>query len=172
MEIANLIINIFVAIGTIGAVIAALYLNYISTKPKLKIIKINTEDRNKLYYSFKIFNKGNIEPIIKQLGFSNKKKMCWQKLGIKRSQYKKDFLDEILLDKITYYHFPVKLKSGEMLAILLDRYEMLDIKNNLKRGKIKLKLIFMDESRITIKLTTKEINNYLEESNKFDGGDK
>ena len=74
MELVNLIVNIFVAIGTIGAVIVALYLNYINTMPKFKIIKLYTEDDNKLYYSFQIFNKGSIEPIINQLGFSNKRK--------------------------------------------------------------------------------------------------
>ena len=167
MELANLIVNIFVAIGTIGAVIVALYLNYINTMPKFKIIKLYTEDDNKLYYSFQIFNKGSIEPIINQLGFSNKKKMCWQRLGIKRKQYKKEFIDEELLNKITYYHFPVKIKSGEMVGIILDRSEMLDIRDNLKNNKIKLKLIFIDESRITIKLTKKEVDLYLEESNKF-----
>lgn len=159
MELANLIVNIFVAIGTIGAVIVALYLNYINTRPKIKIIK--------LYYTFQIFNNGSIEPIINQLGFSNKKKMCWQRLGIKRKQYKKEFIDEELLNKITCYHFPVKIKSGEMVGIILDRSEMLDIRDNLKNNKIKLKLIFIDESRITIKLTKKEIDLYLEESNKF-----
>ena len=74
MEIANLVINIFVAIGTIGAVIVALYLNYINSRPKLKILKLQTEDEKKLYFSFQIFNNGSYEPIVKQLGFSNKKK--------------------------------------------------------------------------------------------------
>ena len=40
MEIANFIINILVALGTIGAVIVALYLNYSNSKPKLKIVKV------------------------------------------------------------------------------------------------------------------------------------
>ena len=98
MEIANLVINIFVAIGTIGAVIVALYLNYINSRPKLKILKLQTEDEKKLYFSFQIFNNGSYEPIVKQLGFSNKKKMHWQKLGDIKRQYKKEFLDEEMLD--------------------------------------------------------------------------
>ena len=167
MDLANLIVNIFVAIGTIGAVIVALYLNYTNSKPKLKILKIHTEVDNKLLFAFQIFNNGSLEPIIRQLGFPNKKKMYWQRLGDKNRQYKKDFLDEDILDKITYYHFPVRIKSGEMVGILLNRQEILDIKDNLKYGHINLKLIFIDESRITIKLSKKEINEYLEESNKF-----
>ena len=156
MEIANLIVNIFVAIGTIGAVIVALYLNYINSRPKLKILKLQT------------FNNGSYEPIVKQLGFSNKKKMHWQKLGDIKRQYKKEFLDEEMLDKISYYHYPVKIKSGEMLGIMLNRNEVLDLKDNLKFNKVKLKLIFIDESRITIKLTKKEIDLYLEESYIFE----
>ena len=106
MEIANLIVNIFVAIGTIGAVIVALYLNYINSRPKLKILKLQTEDEKKLYLSFQIFNNGSYEPIVKQLGFSNKKKMHWQKLGDIKRQYKKEFLDEEMLDKISFIIIP------------------------------------------------------------------
>ena len=73
-----------------------------------------------------------------------------------------------LLDKVVDYRFPVRIKSGEMIGVLLDRKEMLDLKNNLKFRKIKLKLIFIDESRITIKLTKKEIDKYLEESYMFE----
>lgn len=167
MEYVELILNILSAIGTIGAVIVALYLNNVNSKPKLKIVKVHTEDQDKLYFAFQIFNNGSFEPIVKQLGFSNKKKMRWQKLGDSKRQYKKEFLDEKLLDKISYYHYPVKIKSGEMLGILLSRNEIIDIRDNLKFGKIKLKLIFIDESRISIKLNRKEINKYLEESNKF-----
>ncbi len=169
MEIANLIINILVAIGTIGAVIVALYLNYKNSKPNLKILKLQTEDDKKLYFSFQIFNNGSYEPIIKQLGFSNKKKMHWQKLGDVKCQYKKEFLDEENLNILSYYHYPVKLKTGEMLGIMLNRKEVLDLKDNLKFKKVKLKLIFIDESRITIKVTKKEIDNYLEESYIFEG---
>lgn len=167
MEIANFIINILVALGTIGAVIVALYLNYSNSKPKLKIVKVHTEDEDNLYYALQIFNNGSLEPIVKQLGFSNKKEMHWQKLGDKNKQYKKEFLDDNLLDQITYYHFPVKIKSGEMLGILLNRKEMFDLKNNIKFNKLKLKLIFIDESRITIKITKKEIDKFLEESYKY-----
>lgn len=167
MEIANFIINILVALGTIGAVIVALYLNYSNSKPKLKIVKVHTEDEDNLYYALQIFNNGSLEPIVKQLGFSNKKDMHWQKLGDKNKQYKKEFLDDNLLDKITYYHFPVKIKSGEMLGILINRKEMFDLKNNIKFNKLKLKLIFIDESRITIKITKKEIDKFLEESYKY-----
>ncbi len=168
MAIANLIVNIFVAIGTIGAVIVALYLNYINSRPKLKILKLQTEDEKKLYLSFQIFNNGSYEPIVKQLGFSNKKKMHWQKLGDIKRQYKKEFLDEEMLDKISYYHYPIKIKYGEMLGIMLNRNEVIDLKDNLKFNKVKLKLIFIDESRITIKLTKKEIDSYLEESYIFE----
>ena len=167
MEIANFISNILVALGTIGAVIVALYLNYSNSKPKLKIVKVHTEDEDNLYYALQIFNNGSLEPIVKQLGFSNKKEMHWQKLGDKNKQYKKEFLDDNLLDQITYYHFPVKIKSGEMLGILLNRKEMFDLKNNIKFNKLKLKLIFIDESRITIKITKKEIDKFLEESYKY-----
>lgn len=55
MEIANLIVNIFVAIGTIGAVIVALYLNYINSRPKLKILKLQTEDEKKVISFFSNF---------------------------------------------------------------------------------------------------------------------
>ena len=168
MDVANLIVNIFVAIGTIGAVIVALYLNYSNSRPKLKIVKVHTEMYDKLYYSFQIFNNGSFEPIVKQLGFSNKKEMHWQRLGTKNRQYKKEFLDEDLLDQITDYHFPVKIKTGEMLGILLNRDEMLDIKENITLKKVKLKLIFIDESRITITLRKKEIYKFLEESYKFE----
>ena len=167
MEIANFSINILIALGTIGAVIVALYLNYSNSKPKLKIVKVHTEDEDNLYYALQIFNNGSLEPIVKQLGFSNKKEMHWQKLGDKNKQYKKEFLDDNLLDQITYYHFPVKIKSGEMLGILLNRKEMFDLKNNIKFNKLKLKLIFIDESRITIKITKKEIDKFLEESYKY-----
>ena len=40
MEYIELIINILTAIGTIGAVIVALYLNIVNSKPKLKIVKV------------------------------------------------------------------------------------------------------------------------------------
>ena len=167
MEYIELIFNILTAIGTIGAVIVALYLNNVNSKPKLKVVKVYTEEQSELYFAFQIFNNGSFEPIVKQLGFSNKKKLKWQKLGDSKRQYKKEFLDEELLDKISYYHYPVKIKSGEMLGILLSRNEILDIRDNLRFGKIRLKLIFIDESRITIKLSRKEIDKYLEESNKF-----
>ena len=51
---------------------------------------------------------------------------------------------------------------------MLNRNEVLDLKDNLKFNKVKLKLIFIDESRITIKLTKKEIDSYLEESYIFE----
>jgi hypothetical protein len=172
MEIANLIVNIFVALGTISAVIVALYLNYANGKPKLKILKVHTEDEKELYFSFQIFNNGSFEPIVKQLGFSNKKEMHWQKLGDMKRQYKKEFLDETMLDKISYYHYPVKIKSGEMLGIMLKREEVQNLKDNIKYNKVKLKLIFIDESRITIKLTKKEINDYLEQSYMFNDKNK
>ena len=142
-------------------------MNYSNSKPKLKIVKVHTEDEDNLYYALQIFNNGSLEPIVKQLGFSNKIEMHWQKLGDKNKQYKKEFLDDNLLDQITYYHFPVKIKSGEMLGILLNRKEMFDLKNNIKFNKLKLKLIFIDESRITIKITKKEIDKFLEESYKY-----
>ena len=128
---------------------------------------MHTEDEDNLYYALQIFNNGSLEPIVKQLGFSNKKEMHWKKLGDKNKQYKKEFLDDNLLDQITYYHFPVKIKSGEMLGILLNRKEMFDLKNNIKFNKLKLKLIFIDESIITIKITKKEIDKFLEESYKY-----
>lgn len=168
MEFIRLIIEVFTAIGTVGAVIVALYINKINGKPKLKIIKVNTKCENKLYFAFQIFNSGCLEPIVSQLGFPNKKKMKWQKLGDSAMQYKKEFLEDDLLDKISYYHYPVKIKSGEMLGILLNRNEILDIRDNLKLGRVKLKLIFIDESKVTIKISKREIDDYLEESNRYE----
>jgi hypothetical protein len=77
-----------------------------------------------------------------------------------------------MLDKISYYHYPVKIKSGEMLGIMLKREEVQNLKDNIKYNKVKLKLIFIDESRITIKLTKKEINDYLEQSYMFNDKNK
>lgn len=168
MNIANLIVNIFVAIGTIGAVVVSLYLNYANQRPKLKIVKIETEDNNNLYYALQIFNNGSFEPIINQLGFSNKKEVHWQKLGDLNGKYKKTFMTDNMLDEVVDYHFPVRLKSGEMIGILLNRDEMLSLKSNMRFNRIKLKLIFIDETRLTIKLTKKEVNKYLEDSYLFD----
>ena len=56
MEVANLIVNIFTAIGTIGAVIVSLYLASKKEKPKIKTIINCMTIGNKDFLSICILN--------------------------------------------------------------------------------------------------------------------
>ena len=171
ISIINLILNFFIAIGTVGAVIVALYINYFNLIPKFKIIKEQTEIENdqNLYFSIRIINIGNVDSIITRIGFSNKKLMKFQTLGksAQAKPYKKNYKDNRLLNKIDYFRFPVKVSCGEMINVLITKEEILEMKENLKFNKLCIRIFLANESVKKIYLTKKEINKYLKYVNNF-----
>lgn len=167
MELANLIVNIFVAIGTVGAVLIALWNIITENKPKYKIIKAETEEDNNLFYSIEICNVGKIPFIIKNVGFSNFLENKWEEISTEKLLIKKDYKDEYFGDKINWGKFPIKLHPLESLGILISKKEIIKLKENTNKKNANLKIIFFDECKKKVKIKIKEINDYLENYNHF-----
>lgn len=171
--IIDLILDLLTAGGTVGAVIFALYTNYYNQNPKFRVVKEQTEieDDKNLYYSIRIFNIGHVESIITRIGFSNKKLVKFQRFGndLSAKSYKKNYKDDKLLDKISYFRFPVKIRCGEMINVVITKGEMLAMKENLKFNRISIRIILADETVKKVYLTKKEIDKYLEAANNYRG---
>ena len=73
MDVANLIVNIFTAIGTVGAVIVSLALSQKKEKPKIKVMSGYVEMSKKEFYAICIFNNDiSKRNYIKEIGYDKK----------------------------------------------------------------------------------------------------
>ncbi|MDD3187718.1 MAG: hypothetical protein PHD02_04555 [Bacilli bacterium] len=158
MECANLIVNIFVAIGTVGAVVYSLYLSNENNKIKVNKMISTTTENNKKILTINIYNIDISRPLlIKELGFANKIKNKW--INVKRDSYKclkRSYLernskgrfiisDLVLTDPIMY---------GEEIAILLDKNIEKEL---LKQRHPKIAVILITEQKIWIRVTKKRL---------------
>ncbi|HHU56182.1 MAG TPA: hypothetical protein GXZ48_05815 [Acholeplasmataceae bacterium] len=165
MELTNLIINIFVAIGTVGAVVLSLWNIITENRPKYKVIKHETILNKDRYYTLEICNIGKIPFIIKNVGFSNHLEQSWYNFAEDILLIKKDYKDEDFSSKIEYKEFPVKLYPLESIQILITHEEVLKLKQNMKYKKVYIKIIFFDESKKKCKILMNEIDKFLENHN-------
>ena len=87
MEVANLIVNIFTAIGTVGAVIVSLALSQKKEKPKIKVMSGYVEMSKKEFYAICIFNNDISKSYsIKEIGYANKLEKKWVNIHFSKLQ--------------------------------------------------------------------------------------
>lgn len=164
MEVANLIVNIFTAIGTVGAVIVSLVLSQKKEQPKLKVISGYVEMSKKEFYAICIFNNDISKSYsIKEIGYADKLAKKWVNIDLSKIQCKKKDYNKIIDGhyKVVECYLNEKFEYGQELHIILTPKQIENLINSNKRKTVKIAIILLGENKIWIKVSKKLLKQYI-----------
>lgn len=166
-EILSIIIQTFIAIGTVGAVIVSLWLSFKSDKPKIKLKYLINTENNPINFEMIVVNNSVGKAIsIKEIGIINNKK--WKPIEQQKIICLKKYYNEMQGNKYKTQQFILgeALNYGEELTMIIYQEVLEDIIKTTKKRKIKFVLIIVGEEKVCLNIKCKNIKNYLEIKNK------
>lgn len=164
MDVANLIVNIFTAIGTVGAVIVSLVLSQKKEKPKLKVMSGYVEMSKKKFYAICIFNNDISKSYsIKEIGYANKNEKSWVNIHFSKLQCNKKDCNKIIGGhyKVVECYLNEKFEYGQELQIILTPKQINDLVNSNKKRTVKIAIILIGENKIWLKVSKKQLKQYI-----------
>ena len=164
MELANLIVNIFTAIGTVGAVIVSLVLSQKKEKPKLKVLNSYLEISKKKFFTICIFNNDISKNYsIKEIGYANKNEKRWVNIHFSQLQCNKKDYNEIVDGqyKVIKCYLNEKFEYGQELHIILTAKQIEGLINSNRRRTVKIAIILLGENKIWLKVSKKHLKQFM-----------
>ena len=164
MEVANLIVNILTAIGTVGAVIVSLVLSQKKEQPNIKVMNGYVEMSKKEFYAICIFNNDISKSYsIKEIGYADKLAKKWVNIDFSKLQCKKKDYNKIIDGhyKVVECYLNKKFEYGQELHIILTPKQIENLINSNKRKTVKIAIILLGENKIWIKVSKKLLKQYI-----------
>ena len=169
LDIANFIVNVFSAIGTVGAVILSLILASKKEKPKIIVDKndfrIETENETESFFSIAMMNNDLQRAYsIKEIGYKNSLLKKWVNLSFSKEQCQKK--DDSKMENGQYKcidcNLSDKFKCGQELYIVLNKKQVEDLITSNNKKSVKIAIIFLGEYKLWLKVSKKYLKQYVE----------